>query len=176
MINIIKKLCKLAKINYYEGATKMIQSPIYECGLCSGVKSENLCENIFSREKLIDDKYFYIRNCEINELNPEYRVRFINILSEDYVKSCLLSVVPKKIKSKFKELDIKSYKLKDRFIHVANVKLYSGESSSYREVGDDYMNSKLTLLYNIVKFLDRVKYERNRRSKIQKELHGDIHK
>ena len=56
------------------------------------------------------------------------------------------------------------------------MKLYSGESSSYREVGDDYMNSKLTLLYNIVKFLDRVKYERNRRSKIQKELHGDIHK
>lgn len=165
MKKILKKLVKFTKIHFYENACKLIQEARATSGIYKSIVETESFDDVFSDEKLIDGKYYYIRTCIVDEFIPTYKTRFINLWSEDKVKRWVIDKVQEKLSRSVKNFDIHTYMKKKEFIHKVNFSTYEGEPYEDSESGEDKIDSKLILLDRCMKFLNHMKYEHRKTNK-----------
>lgn len=153
MENLIK-LAKLVNIKYHKDAIKRIE--YLECyrGKCEVNATEDKM-SVFSKEKLIDDKYYYIKRCTpIDGDLPIYKVEKIDIYEIDKLIEQVIRKGFKKLEFMSDSYECKSYRTRlNEYIYIIDY-IVCGTKYSESSKG---MSHNMTIIESLYKSINKIK-------------------
>lgn len=154
-MNLLEELSKIFKYKYYEKSWELIESDI--CKEITNLKS------IFSKEDLIEGMYYKTKR--INSIDYSVNVECIEFVEVEDFKRFSIPKLIDIIKYNVENLEFKSY-IKNKTIYRSIISFDLPDESYFNIVDkDDLVNSKLECLCNSYKYLNRKKYEYNKKSR-----------
>lgn len=153
-MKLLEDISKIFKYKYHENAEHIINH-------FSGLNEIVNVKSIFSKEDLIDGKYYkkswYGDNFSLNEESIEY-------IDKDYFCKIMINKLMSMLKYDVDNFKLKSYKRNDLYRSIISFNLPEGD---YTNIIDDntLVTSKLRNLYECYKFLKHKDYEYTKKSK-----------
>lgn len=154
-MNLLKELSKIFKYKYHEKSWELVESDI--CKEVVNLKS------IFSKEDLIDGLYYKTK--KVNSIDYSIDIKCIEFIEVSEFKRLSISKLIDIIEYNVENLKFRSY-IKNKIIYRSMI-IFDLPDESYFNIVDksDLIDSKLECLYNSYKYLNKKKYEYNKKSR-----------
>lgn len=163
---IIKLAKRLLKLKFYESA--ICKEDIYDCRN-GGIKVNSYSKSIYSKENLIDDKYFHLikLGTEFDDFNRiESDIEYIDERDAlNKLIESLLSYIEKRVDSS----NLKIFKISNQYLGIFEFTVLNNKYETKRKE-DDILLCKFSVLYESFKLINKMENEYNKKSKKQDML------